>query len=54
MDFLSVVHSYPLISMIVLSFFITLFMTLTYKYFSNQAELKNAKERTKELQKRWA
>ena len=50
MDFLGLVHSYPLISMIVFSFLITLGMTLAYKHFSNQEELKISKERTKELQ----
>jgi len=50
MEYLGLVHAYPLLSMIVLSFFITLFMTLCYKHFSNQEELKNSKERTKELQ----
>ena len=50
MNFVGIVHSYPLLSMIVLSFLITLGMTLAYKRFSNQEELKRSKERTKELQ----
>ena len=50
MTFVDLVHTYPLISMIIFSFLITLAMTLTYKKFSNQEELKAGKEKTKELQ----
>ena len=42
----------PSISIIVFSFIITFILTWTYKKFSNQEELKNSKEKTKELQGR--
>jgi len=42
----------PLLSIIVYTFIITLALTWTYKKFSNQEELKNGKERTKELQEK--
>ncbi|MBU2523549.1 MAG: DUF106 domain-containing protein [Nanoarchaeota archaeon] len=50
MNFIGLVHAYPLVSMILFSFLITLGMTLAYKHFSNQEELKLSKEKTKELQ----
>ena len=43
-------QNFPLLSITVYSFLITLTMTLLYKRFSNQEEIKKAKERTKLLQ----
>ncbi len=44
--------SMPLLSIIVFSFFITLFFLFIYKIFTNQDELKNLREKTKELQEK--
>ena len=48
----TIVEKYPLISVIVFSFLITLVMTWLYKRFSDQEKIKQGKERTKELQEK--
>ncbi len=47
---IALIESYPLVSLLVVSFFITLFLTLIYKHFSNQEEIKRSKEKLKEMQ----
>lgn len=49
---LPIIQNYPLVSLLVISLFITLFLTLVYKFFSNQEEIKRSKEKLKELQER--
>ncbi len=44
------IENYPLISLLVISFIITLVLTLVYKHFSNQEEIKKSKDKMKELQ----
>ena len=48
----SIIQAYPLLSITLLSFLITLVLTLLYKKFSDQEGIKNAKARTKELQEK--
>ncbi|MFC1685655.1 EMC3/TMCO1 family protein [Nanoarchaeota archaeon] len=47
---IGIIETYPLWSLLVLSFLITLGLTLSYKKFSNQKEIKASKARIKELQ----
>lgn len=49
---IAIIESYPLASLLVLSFLITLVLTITYKLFSNQIEIKASKDKIKELQVR--
>src|SRR3989338_1781340 len=48
--FLPLLHFNVFVGIIVLSALITLVVTLGYKYFSNQDEMKRMKERQKEFQ----
>ncbi len=47
---IGIIESYPLWSLLVLSFVITLSLTISYKLFSDQAEIKSSKEKIKEFQ----
>lgn len=47
---IAIIESYPLASLLVASFFITLVLTITYKLFSDQKEIKSSKDKIKELQ----
>ncbi len=42
----------PLYALLLISFLITLVITLVYKFFTNQKELKRVKEESKELRNR--
>ncbi|OYT41536.1 hypothetical protein B6U80_01185 [Candidatus Pacearchaeota archaeon ex4484_26] len=44
--------NYPAVFMIVISFIISIFITLIYKYATNQQEMKRLKDELKELQKK--
>lgn len=46
---LQIIQTYPLGSLIVISFFITLVLTLVYKIFSDQEEIKASKDKMKDL-----
>ncbi len=50
LDFIYQIH--PFISMFVLSLLISVIVTLVYKYFTNQTEMKRLKDQQKEFQKR--
>lgn len=47
-----IIPAYPLASIAILSFLITLALTLLYKRFSNQEGIKSSKERAKMLQEK--
>ena len=47
---IGIIENYPLESLLVISFLITLALTLSYKAFSDQKEIKASKEKIKELQ----
>jgi len=47
---IGIIENYPLVSLLVISFIITLVLTLTYKLFSDQEEIKSSKEKIKNLQ----
>jgi len=49
---IKIAHGYPLISIIIFSFAVTLALTLLYKKFTNQQEIKELKEKTKTLQEK--
>lgn len=49
---LAIIQSYPLTSLLVSSFLITLGLTLVYKFASDQKEIKASKEKIKELQEK--
>ena len=49
---LAIIQSYPLISLLVSTFVITFGLTLVYKFFSDQKEIKSSKDKIKELQER--
>lgn len=49
---LEIIQSYPLSSLLVSTFLITLALTLVYKFFSDQKEIKASKDKIKELQDR--
>lgn len=51
MDLISLITSYPLHSIIVLSLIVTLISTLITKWLTNQEHLRNLKERQKQIQK---
>jgi len=46
------VKSFPLLSIMLFSFLITLVFTIVYKKFTNQAKMKELKDKQKELQER--
>jgi len=48
----TLIQNYPLLSLVILSFIITLGLTLIYKYFSDQKEIKASKDKIKELQEK--
>ncbi len=47
---MGLIESYPLAFIIGVSFLVTLFITLAYKYFTNQDEMKRLRKELKELQ----
>ena len=47
---IQLITDYPLATLTVLSVILTFFLTLAYKFFSDQKEIKSSKERIKELQ----
>jgi len=49
---IGLIANYPLASLVVISFILTVLLTLSYKVFSNQKEIKETKEKIKDLQKR--
>ena len=49
---IQLINDYPLATLVALSLILTFVLTLAYKFFSDQKEIKASKERIKELQEK--